>query len=217
MRVAAIGAIAGLLGAAAPQSSVDAFATSLVEAIKSRDIARRFELLHPSTRDCLAPETQSYFDWIFIRQTRHSIPASYRLTHADVASTDALPVALLPADGLVAYPVRPSRRVQIDFQTGPASGTTLIIMAALAGDRWTEVLPCPTAEGMARFVKTEAARRELQKRAEDAVSRLKPEERAEVLELLNAGRRIDAAKRFAAISGEDASVASVAVDLLSRR
>jgi hypothetical protein len=217
MHVSVIGAIVFLFLTPAPQASVDGFAKSLVDAINSRDLARRVGLLHPSTRSCLTPESQSYFDWIFIRQTRHTIPASYHLSHAEVASTETLPTALLPADGLVAYPIRPTRRIQIDFQTGPASGTTFIIMAALAGDQWTEILPCPTAEGMARFVKTETMRQDQQKRAEDAVGRLKPEERAEVIDLVKAGRKIDAAKRFAALSGEDSSIASVAVDLLARR
>ena len=224
MQVSVIGAIVGFVialpgavPAPPPQASVDGFAKSLVDAINSRDIARRVGLLHPSTRKCLEPETQSYFDWIFLRHARHSIPASYHVSHEQVASTDLLPTALLPADGLVSYPIRPSRRLQIDFQTGPASGTTLIIMAALAGDQWTEVLPCPTAEGMARLAKTQGVRQDQEKRAENAVGRLKPDERAEVLDLLKAGRKMEAAKRFAAISGEDVSIASVAVDLLARR
>jgi len=115
------------------------------------------------------------------------------------------------------YPVRPSHQVQIDFDTGPSSSTTVVLLVVYDAGSWREVLPCPRPDTIAkmRAAKEESAKQD--ERAQQLAAKLSDPLRVELMDLLRKGRRVDAMKRYAAASGEDLAMAKRVVELLAPR
>ncbi len=191
----------------------EALAKLFVDAVNSKSAASRLALLHPKSRACINAQTQPYYDWIFSRQLKHVIPAAkYKVTAEPLAGKQ-----LLPSDGKSDYPLRPSHQLQIDFDTGPYSATSIILLIVRDGARWYEVLPCPRPDAVAAIGVIEAKRAEQKRKVESLVAGLVDPLRAEITALARQGRRIDAIKRYQDASGQDLTTAKDVVDLLVPR
>lgn len=190
----------------------EAFAKEFVEAVNSKNAERRLALLHPQSRACINAQTQPYYDWIFSRQSRHVIPAAYKVTTNPVPGDTPL-----MSDGRSDYPLRPTQQLQIDFETGPYRSTSIILLIARDGAGWREVLPCPRPDAIAGIRVVEAERAQQERRVRSLVAKLADPLRAEIIALARQGRRIDAIKKYRAATGEDLSTAKSVVDLLVPR
>lgn len=194
---------------AADAGQPEGFAKEFVDTINSKNTGRRLALLHPGSRACINARTQPYYDWIFTRQSRHVIPAAYKVTTSPVPGD-----APLMSDGRSDYPLRPTQQLQIDFETGPYRSTSIVLLIARDGAAWREVLPCPRPEAVAHIKEAEARRVDHDHRVRSLVAGLADPLRAEVIALAREGRRIDAIKKYREASGEDLSTAKSVVDLL---
>ena len=191
-------------------NSPEGLAKSFVEAINGKNQERRLALLHPRSKACIDGRSQPCYDWIFSRQAKHVIPAAkYKLLVEPLVGAQ-----MLAADGKSDYPVRPTHQLQIDFDTGPNSSTSIVLLIVRDGTSWYEVLPCPRPETIASVRTAEASRAEQEQRVKSLISKLADPLRGEIIALARQGQRIDAIRKYRDASGEDLSTAKSVVDTL---
>lgn len=191
----------------------EAFAKLFVDATNSKSAERRLALFHPKSKACITAQTQPYYDWIVSRQLKHVIPAAkYKVEATPLSGKQPL-----PSDGKSEYPLRPSHQLQIDFDTGPYSSTSIVLFIVRDGARWYEVLPCPSPDAIAGIRAIEAKRAEQERKVESLIARLADPLRAEIISLARQGRRIDAIKKYRDATGEDLTTAKDVVDSLVPR
>ena len=189
----------------------EAFARPFVAAVNSGQLQNRHALLHPAVAACVTAANRTYFDSIFARQARNRIPADYRLTASRFSSGEA-PLS----DGRSPYALPPTHQLQIDYGT-PLRSTTMILLVAHDGDRWRQVLGCPSAETVSLAARTDAERERSERRARALADAIAEPLRGELRGLIAAGRRVDATRRYAAASGEDLTMSRRVIDLLTAR
>jgi hypothetical protein len=192
---------------AQPPDATRAFVEELVGAVNSKSLERRRALLHPASRACPRPEL---IDEVFARQAERTVPAAYRWTSTPVPPEQPP----LYADKFE-YAVGPSHVVQIDYESAPTKSVTLFVFIAHDGQRWREVLGCPTAETVAQARAAKAAESQRAERVRALVTSTSPGLREAVLKLYREGHRIDAYKHYERVSGEDLATARDVVELLA--
>jgi hypothetical protein len=197
---------------AAPSSddSDRAFATSIVAAINSKELGRRTALLHSKSLPCVRGDNTSIFRDIVARQARRRVPAKFHWGIVPVKKGEAPLFA-----ELFDYPIVPTHRLQLDFDTGPTSSTTLILQIAREGTRWREVVGCPKPGTVAAMQAARQARMKETERARELAERVSPQLRDSVLQLFRAGRRIEAYRKYSVAAHEDLATAKEVVDLLA--
>ncbi len=166
-------------------------------------------LLHPATRACMDEASGDFFDTMLANELKRPIPDAYRLTVTPVADDQTLLMA-----GLLAYPVRPSHTLQIDFEDGAYSGTTIIRYAIDDGGAWHTVIGCPTPEAVAMFRDARAQAEEQEARARELAAQAPPALRMEIEALMTEGRRVAAIKRYAEAAGVGLALARTVVELI---
>jgi hypothetical protein len=89
------------------------FVKNYVEAVKSKDIMKVEQTLHPKYRACISPQNQPFLDFMF---SKHNQPnTNYKVTSIKPADPkQTFGGAFLPADGFP-YPVKPTQVIQVDF------------------------------------------------------------------------------------------------------
>ena len=80
--------------------------------------------------------------------------------------------------------------------------------------RWSEVLPCPRPETIAKMKAAEEQAAKEEQRLQSLAAQVAEPLRAELIELMKKGRRVDAIRRYAVVSGEDLATARRVVELL---
>jgi ribosomal protein L7/L12 len=193
--------------AAAPDAQTQAFVRALVEAINSKDAAKRKALIHPDSLRC-ANERDALLDEHFARQAGRTIPLNVSWT-----LTPAHPGQPLFADKFD-YPVRPTHLLQLDFETGPNRSTTIVLQLAKQGNEWREVSACPKPETVAAAKLAAQARAQHREKVEHLLKNILPQVKGEVVALLKDGRKIEAIRHYRAASGEDLSTAKAVVDAI---
>ena len=124
----------------------EVLAKRFVDAVSSKSTEQRKAILHPKSLACINAQTQLFYDWIFSRQFQYAIRPNYKSAAAAIAR-DEVP----DLEGEADYPLVPTHQLQIDFDTGPFSGTTIVLLIAYDARRWSEVLPCPRPETIAKM------------------------------------------------------------------
>lgn len=188
----------------------EAFARTFIDALHSKQPARRLEIIHSRSRACITPQNRPYYDWMFTRQEKYAVSGHYRATVTPLRQD-----APLPGDSQSAYPVRPTHQMQIDFEPGAYKSASMIVLIAPDGVRWREVLACPSGNVVARARSSAAESAERGQKAQLLVRQMPGPLRAELMDLLKAGRRVDAIRRYAAASGEDIAAARGVIDRMT--
>jgi len=188
----------------------DAFVRELVAAINSKSPDRRKALLHPKALPCASGESGAFYQEIVARQARRTVPATSTWKITPVPPDQPLMFA-----EQFDYPVRPTHLLQLDFPTGPQSSTTMILQLARDGSGWREVIPCPKPETLAAARAAREARAKHSARVRALVAGTPSELRETVVRLFNEGRRVEAFKHYASVSGEDLATAKDVVELLA--
>ena len=189
-----------------------AFVVSVVEALNSKSLERRRALLHPKSLPCAGTEPDSFYRWMATRQFKDSVPPDYKWK-----------VTALPADQPLMfadkfdYPVRPTHTLQLDYSLAPHGGKTMLLYIVRDANRWYEMTPCPRPETLAAARAARQAEAARGERVKTLVAAMPAALRTQVLDLVKAGRRIDAARHYQAASGEDLTTAVEVVDLLAPR
>jgi hypothetical protein len=209
----ALAVLAATAGRALPQDADErAFVVRFVEAINSKDVERRRALLHPKSLPCASTAPDSFYVWMVTRQFKDTIPADYTWTVMPVPLTEPLMLS-----DKFDYPVRPTHTLQLDFNLAATRSKTMLLYLVHEGPRWFEMTACPKPETM---VEARAARQAEAKRAERVralVAAMSPELKGQLLELLRAGRRLDASKHYQAATGEDTTTAVEVLERLAPR
>lgn len=189
-----------------------AFAASLVDAINSKSGERRKALMHPKALVCEHHGSDSTTDEMITRQTRHRIPADFKWR------VTRLPAGELPFFGdKFDYPVRPTHRLQIDFNSAPDRTTTILLQLVYEGNRFQEITGCPKPETVeaARIANQERKRRAA--KVAELVATIAPELKQTVVNFYRDGRRVEAIKHYAKVSGEELVIAKDVVEQLAEQ
>ena len=187
------------------------FADQYVAAARARDAARYRKLIHPKSLACITDDNRDFFDDWMARAFRWKWEGPYRIAAVRALAQDASPT--MPAS-MGRYPVAPTLKIQIDLQMSATRAGTLLAEIAPVGATWYQVVPCPTAQGLAAFRSTRQANAAQEAKAQSLAQGLAAPLRVELLGLLKDGKRIDAMRRFAAETGEDITTALRVIDVL---
>jgi hypothetical protein len=188
----------------------EVFAKRFIEAIGSKSPEHRKALVHPKSLACINAQTEPFYNEIFSRQLKYKIPANCKSV-----------VTPIPANypsmfkGQFDYPLLPTHQIQIDFDTGPHSGTTIVLFVVYDAKRWYEVLPCPRPEIITRMQAAKEAAVKQEQRAQLLAAQLSEPLRTELIELAKKGRRVEAIKKYSSTSGVDLAIANRVVELLA--
>jgi hypothetical protein len=209
----ALAVLAATASRALPQDAeARAFVVRFVDASNSKSIESRRALLHPKSLPCASTAPEAFYVWMVTRQLKDTIPADYTWKLTPLPPGEPLMFA-----DKFDYPVRPTHTLQLDFNLAPPRSKTMVLQLVHEGNRWFEMTPCPKPE---TIVEARAARQAEAKRAERVqalVAAMSPELKGQLLELLRAGRRLDASKHYQAASGEDTTTAVEVLERLSPR
>jgi hypothetical protein len=189
-----------------------AFVVRLVEAINSKDVERRRALLHPKSLPCASTAPDSFYVWMVTRQFKDTIPANYTWTVTPVPLTE-----LLMLSDKFDYPVRPTHTLQLDVNLSATRSKTMLLQLVHEGPRWFEMTACPKPETIAEARAARQAEAKRAERVQALVAAMSPELKGQLLELLRAGRRLDASKHYQAASGEDTTTAVEVLERLAPR
>jgi hypothetical protein len=187
-----------------------AFVVSVVDAINSKSLERRRALLHPRSLACAGTEPDSFYSWTVTRQLKDAIPADYTWKLTPVRADEPLMFA-----DRFDYPIRPTHRLQLDFNMTPTHSKTMVLQLVHEGSRWYDMIPCPKPETIAAARTARQAEADRAQRARALAAGIPPELKRRVLELVKAGRRLDAVKHYQSASGEDLTTSVAVVDLLA--
>jgi hypothetical protein len=199
--------------ATAPSGDSDRrFVSDLVQAFNSKSIEKRIALLHSKSLPCVRADGDSIYRDMFERQARRHVPSNYRSTITPVASGAAPPFG-----DLFTYPVRPTHVLELTFDTGPSSSTTIVIQLAREGGGWREVIGCAKPGTVAVMRSARAERRKEAQRAQQLAARMAPGLRDSILALFRGGRRVEAYQRYSKATGEDLATSKQVVDLIADR
>ena len=187
------------------------FAEQYVAAARARDAERYRRLVHPKSLACINDDNRDFYDDWIARAFRWKWSGPYRIVTVRALAKGA-PLSVPP--GMAAYPVAPTHQIQIDLEMSATRSASLVAEIVSNGGAWLQVLPCPTAEGLAAFRSARQATAAQEARAHTLTAGLAAPLRAEIMALLKDGRRIDAMRRYAAASGEDLAMARRVIDLL---
>jgi len=188
----------------------ESFAREIVKAIQSRNTEQRMAVLHSKSRACIDSMTRPYYDWIFTRQFRYQLPDRFKVTSSPFSG----PTGPLPDKS--AYPVKPTHQVQIDFALSPTRNMSIVVLARNDGNRWFEVLPCPSPETLAGAKRSSAERDRQNRRIQELAARVTEPLRSELMSLIKAGRRIDAIRKYADTTGEELVIAKGVVEVMEK-
>jgi hypothetical protein len=215
-RLAIVLALALLAAPAGPAASQDAetraFATRVVETINSRDLERRRTLVHPACLRCTRIAPELFYNVMMTRQSRDTIPPDYTWKLDPVAAGEPLMFA-----EQFDYPVLPTHTLQITFSPAPSSSRTLVLQLVHEGKSWFEMIPCPKPATIVQARETQAANAKRAERVQTLLSGMAPELKTKLLDMVKTGSRLNAAKHYQSVSGEDLTTAVDVVEKLAPR
>jgi len=203
---------AGAQGSDVPiQASHRIFVAEYVAAVNARDAERFRRLVHPQSRACVTDANRDFYDEWVSRAFRHTLPDTYRLSSVRAVPPGTPPVVPLR---MAIDPVPPTHQIQLDAQTAPYHFVTIVLQVTQSGTGWVQVMPCPTAEGLAAFraAKKKAAAQDA--RVKELAAGIQEPLRGEIAALVKAGKKMDAVKRYQTASGEDLTTAKSVVEAL---
>ncbi len=201
---------APLASAQSMDASQREFAESYVSAVKSHDAATIKRLWHPATLSCIGA-SQSFLESIVGHELEHGAKpdTAFRIT-GFTPYTGPPPLFTLPEDGF-AYPVAPTRQMQIEAETSDGASTTIIRFLALSDGKWFIVYPCPNENGV-RFIEQQRGEADrARKLVAERVSSMAEPLRAEIKTLLAQGRKVDAIYHYRDAAGVDLTTAVAVV------
>ena len=177
------------------------FVTEYVAGLNAKNVPRLDALLHPQSLACVTPESKSYYDEARAAQMRDPIPANYTFTDSVPDDNE-----LKALNGSWRFPVKPTRKLQIEYQQGEDSGILLVWLVQENG-RWFQDDPCATDETLREFRDDEPARKKRIEKSRALAAEIKEPLRSELLGLLRDHKAVTATKRYQQATGSDEETA----------
>jgi hypothetical protein len=200
------------LGAAPALAQTEAgdFVKALVDAINSKQVDKRIALMETGSLKCDNPGQPQVLEEQFARQSRFPIPGTvaWRLT----AARPGKPMFSDRFD----YPVRPTHILQLDVKGENNESMYVVLQVARQGGEWREVAGCPKAGTVKLDQRVAAAKAGAADKAALLVKTMSPKLKADLLELLKAGRRDDAMRAYREASAQDPETARQVIVLLEK-
>lgn len=189
----------------------EAFVRSVIEAINGKSLERRKALLHPKSATCATAEVAAFRDELIAdQQARTVVPPKHRWTIRPQPPGPPMFAEMLD------YAVTPTHWLDIEFETGPYSSSSVMLQLARDGPAWREVFPCPKPETVAQARAARAAQPQHEARIQALVDGMAPALKDEVLKRLQGGRKVDAILHYQSATGEDLATAKDVVERLAR-
>ena len=212
LALALLAAPSGPALAQAQDPETRAFVERVVAAINSKSVDARKALLHPKAVRCAGIAPELFYGLMVSRQSRDTIPPEYTW------KLDAIPAGEPPmlADRFD-YPVRPTHMLQLTFTPAPSSSRTIVLQLVHEGKRWSEIVPCPKPATVTEARQMQQAQAKRAEHVQALVAGMPPDLKAQLVEMLRAGRRLDAAKHYQATTGEDMTTSVEVVEQLAPR
>ena len=134
------------------------FVEAYVKAVNEKDASQMVQLMHPKVRQCLNPSNQDYYDDLFGKAFKYSVPAVYTAKINPLAESDRDFLEKESQAGQkigLNFPVMATHRLQIDFNLNqnPYSSVGIVRNLAQEGNHYYEVQACPAQEWMEHYRK----------------------------------------------------------------
>lgn len=156
----------GVTAQADQVSAPETFVPVYIEAINSKSTRAIKNIIHSKSIACLTGKNESLLTQYIEGKFKRNVPLQYKVTAVTKIEPDAPLVAESFFGDMFTYPVRPSHRLQIDYDIAPNHGVSLMPEIALEGKVWKEVLACPKA-GTAAWLQAQREQKKI-KEAEQA-------------------------------------------------
>ena len=188
-----------------------AFAKAYLRAVTGPDVWQYMRLVHPASLACRRKDNEEFFADVFAQH--HGLAA-----REPQVLVESLPPALPLFDFMAKqgfdYPVRPSHLFHVDVISTGDQQRRLGAFSVLLDGSWYEVLPCPTAEAAAQYRAKKAQLAADETKARELAASMHDPLRAEIVALLNEGKKVSAIKKYSEVTGVDISMAKRVVEAL---
>jgi hypothetical protein len=198
--------------ARAQDAETRAFVARVVESINSKDLERRRVLVHLACQRCTRIAPELFYNVMVTRQARDPIPRDYTWKLDPVPASEPLMFT-----EQFDYPVRPTHMLQITFAPAPSSSKTLVVQLVHEGKGWFEMVPCPKPATIVKARETQGANAKRAEHVQALVSGMAAELKATLRDMVKTGSRLNAAKHYQSVSGEDLTTAVEVVEQLAPR
>ena len=123
------------------------FAQEWIKSNNSHDVESFKKLIHPECFKRITPQNQDYYDDWISRTLKYQIPENYTVSISAIP-TEEQGVGM---EGLLNYPLKPTHKIQIDFDRKKYSSVTMVREVVQEGDRWFFVIAEPTDQALVKF------------------------------------------------------------------
>ena len=193
-----------------PNDTPEKLAHAYILAVQAHDTARVLALYHPRLLACRSDANAPYFDYLMQQELINVPPPGYKITFSPQYT---FPLFGLPEDKFP-IPAAPTTQFQIDWSTSDSAITSVIRLLAPEAGRWYLVYPCPNAAGMEFFRNQMGQGTQQKQQAAALAAAIPPPLRAELLDLLSHGQKIDAIHKYQAATGADLTTAVQVINTL---
>ena len=214
--------ILALLGAspmarAEEDPALQSFAEPFIAAVNSKDATQMTAMIHSASLACLTGDNAPFLAETIAGVFSRNIPAGRSIAAQAVAANVPLLADRLFPDRFT-YPIRPTRVIRIEYDSGSHASVALLQEIAPDGDVWKQVLPCPkdgTLAWMKEAREAKAKRDAEQAPAVDALlARMTPAQRDELVAMARDGKPKEAVGKLQTDMQADEPIAYLAVKKL---
>ena len=168
LAVVALGAAFTLLSLRHPPrrgaETSDALAEAFINAVNAHDLKQHEKLIHPRCFEDLSTAEKQFLHESMARELQRTIP------HQRSIEVSKLDGTALPFADMVDWRVKPTHRMDIDFQTGEYAHTSIIRFVVQEKGRWFIVLPILNDENLRKYEERKKSQPIMPSDAEDAAA-----------------------------------------------
>ncbi len=180
----------------------DDLVSAFVAAVNGNDVDQLRRTVHPACTALISEPTEAYYDDLFEKDLKYTVPADYTVLYSSVPDDQAQPF-----EQQFDYPVRPTDGVTIDFKTDEYSSVSIMRWLRQDERGWHLVLPHPKEATLVLLQEQRTRKKEMESRAHELVESMEPELRSKVLEHLRGGQMLDAIQDYEDTTGESIEMA----------
>ena len=171
----------------------ESFTQEWIAFSNSHDVESFKKLIHPECFKRITPQNQDYYDDWISRTLKYQIPENY------IVSISAIPTEEqgVGIQGLLNYPLKPTHKIQIDFDKKKYSSVTMVREVVQEGDRWFFVIAEPTDQMLVKFREKKEIEQKESLEAKQIAKSLDPKLLKELEDLIiQKGDKIHASKKL---------------------
>jgi len=187
------------------------FVSAYTDAVNSKNVEKLKKLVHPDSLACMTEKNKDYFDEIFRKDLRDILPNDTKFSF----SKDVPELKTLRSE-FGYYSIQPTYSLQVDYNLSKFHSVGIVMMLVKQQNKLFELLYCPTEKGLLAFRDAQVAKVKRETEASERITKISPELKADLLEKLKAGRKIDAIKLYQSKAGVELMDAKELVEALQK-